>query len=108
MAVLPHLIVQHLCRHYEEHRPNQDKVIGGMEMGGRRARRAPQRFEFPDAGRPAAADATLDAMLETSGAVCETQEDAEAGRTDGSSLWQDASCTYAIASRPLSGDGPAC
>ncbi|KAK9846910.1 hypothetical protein WJX84_006614 [Apatococcus fuscideae] len=54
-------------KHYEEHRPNQDKVIGGMEMGGRRARRAPQRFEFPDAGRPAAADATLDAMLETSG-----------------------------------------
>lgn len=37
----------HICRHYQEHRPNQEKVIGGMELGSRRVRRAPERFKFP-------------------------------------------------------------
>lgn len=57
-----------MARNYEEHKPNQEKMIGGMEMGGRRARRAPERFEFKQGSRHAA-EANLDAEAEASGGL---------------------------------------
>ena len=64
----------HWCvvRNYEEHRPNQEKMIGGIETGGRRSRRAPDRFEFKANDTRAAEGADLQAMQAASGTLRDT------------------------------------